>query len=82
MTPQHPVRSIKFRKMVGRTLSIERGSVNDRWRAVSAQPQEGQDGDDHDDYTDDDEDVGHYSLRKQDMIDTKHPKWGDVPQFP
>jgi hypothetical protein len=48
----------------------------------SAQPQEGEDGDDHDDYTDDDEDVGHYSLRKQDMIDTKRPKWGYVPHFP
>jgi hypothetical protein len=58
--------------MTGRTLSIERGGINDRWRPVSAQPQERQDGDDHDDYTDDDEDVGHYSLRKQDMIDTKH----------
>jgi hypothetical protein len=68
--------------MIGRTLSIERGSVNDRRLPPSAQPQEGQDGDDHDDYTDDDEDVGHYSLRKQDMIDTKRPKWGIVPQFP
>jgi hypothetical protein len=68
--------------MIGRTLSIERGSVNNRRLPPSAQPQEGQDGDDHDDYTDDDEDVGHYSLRKQDMIDTKRPKRGDVPQFP
>ena len=79
MTLQHPVRSIKFRKCRGRTLSIERGSVNGRSQGpvaaavdgVSAQERE--DGDDHDDYTDDDEDVGHYSLRKQDMIDTKHP---------
>ena len=68
--------------MTSRTLSIERGSVNDRWRPVSAQPQEGQDSDDHDDYTDDDEDIGHYSLRKQDMIDTKRPQWSNVPQFP
>ena len=77
MTQQHPVRSIKLRKIAirriaRRTLSIERGSVNDRWRTVSAQPQEGEDSDDHDDHTDDNKDIGHHSFRKQDMIDTKH----------